>query len=114
MALSTLKPPVGIEWHQRQRFPQNMPDDEWLEIVGKKGWFVFSHDRKFHSESTEAAAIKQHGIGCFYLPRASGPLWDKLIVFVRTFEKLGKIAATEGRPYVYDVGANFRIRKLKL
>ena len=111
-ALAWVKPPVNIEWHQNQRFPQEMPDDEWLEIVGKRGWVVFSHDRKFHSEATETAAVKQHSVGCFYLPCASDSTWDKLSIFVRMFGRILEIAESQLPPYVYDVHLNGRIKKV--
>ena len=113
-ALNFVKPPVTIEWHQNQRFPQEMIDDEWLEIVGKKGWLVFSHDRKFHSEATETAAVKQHGIGCFYLPCANEPTWAKLSVFVRTFSRMMKLAESENRPFVFDVLKTGQIKRVVL
>ena len=111
-ALAWVKPPVKIEWHQNQRFPQEMPDDEWLEIVGKRGWVVFSHDRKFHSEATEIAAIQQHSVGCFYLPGASESTWRKLSIFVRAFGRIFEITKSQSPPYVYDVRLNGRIKKV--
>lgn len=111
-ALAWVKPPVCIEWHQKQRFPQEMPDDEWLEIVGSRGWVVFSHDRKFHSEATETAAVQQHSIGCFYLPCANEPTWDKLTIFVRVFGRILKIVENQSPPYVYDVNLKGQIKKV--
>lgn len=111
-ALAWVKPPVNIEWHQNQRFPQEMPDDEWLEIVGKRGWVVFSHDRKFHSEATETAAVQQHSVGCFYLPGASEVTWEKLMVFMHFYKKILQLAQTQPPPYVYDVKLNGQIKKV--
>lgn len=111
-ALGRVRPPVNIEWHQNQRFPQKMPDDEWLKIVGKRGWIVFSHDRKFHREATETAAVRQHSVGCFYLPGANHPTWDKLVIFVRVFGRLIEIVGSQSPPYVYDVNLNGQIKKI--
>ena len=111
-ALAWVRPPVNIEWHQKQRFPQEMPDDEWLEIVGRRNWIVFSHDRKFHSEATETAAIQQHTVGCFYLPCANDGTWNKLQVFVRTFSRILKIAKRDSPPYVYDIQSSGRIKRV--
>ena len=113
-ALVFVKPPVVIEWHQNQKFPQEMADDEWLEIVGRKGWHVFSHDRKFHSEATETAAVKQHGIGCFYLPCANESTWEKISAFVRTFSRIVDLAKSETRPFVFNVRKNGRISRVEL
>lgn len=111
-ALAWVRPPVGVEWHQNQRFPQEMADDEWLEIVGQRGWVVFSHDRKFHSEATETAAVQQHSVGCFYLPCANETTWEKLRIFIRTFSRILEIIEAESPPYVYDVQASGRIKRV--
>ena len=66
-----MKSPFTVEYHHspQNRFPQEMPDDEWLAIAGQRKWIVFSHDRKFHDESPSIEAIKQHRVACFYLRR---------------------------------------------
>jgi len=91
-----------------------MLDDEWLEIVGQKGWVVFSHDRKFHKETVETAAIKQHNVGCFYLPGANKPVWDKVSIFIRSFNRIRELSESTSRPFVYDLKLNGHIREVKL
>ena len=113
-ALAWVRPPVTIEWHQKQHFAQDMPDDEWLKIVGRLGWIVFSHDRKFHSLAMETAAVRQHRVGCFYLPYANDVTWKKLSVFVRSFDRILTIAESRPTPYVYDVYVNGRIKEVAL
>ncbi len=108
-ALHSLRAPVGIEWHNRQRFKDSMPDDEWLAIVGDRDWIVFSHDRKFHTEATETAAIIQHKVGCFYLPAASGSPWRKAKAFFRKFDRIKALAETSPKPFIYDVKENGQV-----
>ena len=113
-ALRHLRPPVDIEWHQNQRFRQDMPDDEWLAIVGKKDWIVFSHDRKFHTEAMESAAVKQHNVGCFYLPAANDPVWDKCSIFIRSFNRIRKLAVATEKPFIFDLKRNGHLKKIDL
>jgi hypothetical protein len=108
-ALFSLRAPVAIEWHNKQRFKDSMPDDEWLAIVGDRGWTVFSHDRKFHKETTETAAVLQHNVGCFYLPAANGSPWWKARAFFRSFERIVRLAEETPRPFIFDVRLNGRI-----
>jgi hypothetical protein len=68
-----------------------MPDDKWLEIVGRNGWVAFSHDRKFHDDTAECAAIKQYGVGCFYLWGANAETWDKMHCFMRSYDRIAKL-----------------------
>ena len=52
-ALLKMRSPFKVEYHHSpaNKFPEEMEDDEWLAKVGAKGWFVFSHDKKWHDES---------------------------------------------------------------
>ena len=112
-ALEKVTPPFIVEY-QNKWFKQNTADDEWLSFVGAKDWIVFSHDRKFHSETIEAAAVSQHGIGCFYLCGANSPSWAKLCHFVRAFPAIERIVREERKPYIYHVQPNNRLARVTL
>jgi hypothetical protein len=114
-ALAMIKPPFTVEYHHSRtnRFPKNMPDDEWLEICGKNGWFGFSHDRKFHEVTVEAMAIRQHSVGVFYLPGASQSTWDKLAYFVRAYPKILE-RTSRTRPFLYRVHTSLRLEQIAL
>lgn len=113
MALKRANPPFTVEFQNNSKFRHDMNDDEWLEIVGKKGWIVFSHDRKFHSETVEAAAVKQFGVGCFYLCGANATTWEKLEYFVRAYPRVRDIVNKESGPYIYDISERGRIKKIE-
>ena len=91
-----------------------MPDDKWLEIIGAKGWLVFSHDRKFHDDSAACLAIKQHNIGCFYLWGANVETWDKLRCFARNYDKIVAAAVSTPKPFIYYATGNYRLNRVKL
>lgn len=84
-------------------FRQDMPDDEWLSIVGPRGYIVFSCDRKFHETQAELAAIKQHSIGCFYLWGANAHRWDQLTSFVKGFDAIVQAIDSTPRAFLYRV-----------
>ena len=113
-ALHYIGAPVSIRWHDEQRFPQAMPDDEWLSIVGQQGWVVFSHDRKFHSEAAETAAVLQHKVGCFYLPCSNEPRWEKMRCFMRSVDRIITLASETPKPYIFNVEKGGRIRSVAI
>lgn len=65
-----LRCPFEVRSHDGEGFAANMPDDEWLNIVGKQGWTVCG-DAKWQDEKSALKAINQHKIRCFYLHGAS-------------------------------------------
>jgi hypothetical protein len=76
--------------------------------VAAEGWIIFSHDRKFHTLLPEAAAVKQYAAGCFYLPGASSPTWDKVRYFMKFYEGIKKRVSNTKKPFIYDIKYNGR------
>lgn len=109
-----MKPPVRVKWHQDEGFALNMPDDEWLAIVGPRKWVVLTQDRKFHVIDVEVAAIKQHNVRCFYLPCASDDRWVSLCHFVKRHEKMMQIAHTKGGPFIWELKNNGQFYEVSL
>ena len=109
-ALSKLRPPVDIRWHQGEGFAPNMPDDEWMESVGARGWVVLTHDIKFHLIDHEIEALKQHEIKCFYFPDAQVGMWQTLGLFMRTHGRIISISKETNAPFIYKVLRNGSIK----
>lgn len=89
-----------------------MPDDEWLNIVGSNGWFVCSHDAKWHTETAAMKAIEQHRIGCFYLWGASLPAFYKLKSFAHNYDKIEHACKNDRRPFIYRVTQSNRLNRV--
>lgn len=113
-ALVQLKPPFEVRWHNKERFRHDMPDDEWMERVGPKGWVVISQDWKFHIRDVEIAAVKQHKIRCFYLPGSGATKWTTYCQLIRSHLRLMQLAATEDAPFIFDVKKNGHLKRIDL
>lgn len=109
-------PPFSVEYHgsKGNKFKQNTPDDKWLSVVGPKGWLVFSHDRKFHNEQPAIEAIKQHKIGCFYLPGANSDTWTKLYMFMRAHHRIMELSESTEKPFVFHLTALNKIEQVRI
>jgi PIN domain-containing protein len=107
-----------IEYHHdpknKFRFKQDTPDDEWIAAVAQEGWIIFSHDRQFHARLPEIAAIKQHSGGCFYLPGANSPTWDKLYYFVRGYRGIEWRVRETPRPFIFNLSREGRFKRVKI
>lgn len=115
-ALAKADPPFAVEFHhnERNRFPPNITDDEWLTTIGSKSWFAFSHDRKWHNELPALAGIKEHSIGCFYIWGAEASTWSKVCFFVRHQQKIHEVALNTPRPFLYYVRKDGALEKIPL
>lgn len=85
-----------------------------MAALSGKGWTVLSHDRKFHSESTENLALRQHNLGCFYLPCAQNLKWDKAAAFFKTYRRMVEIVENQKPPFIYNISSSGRISPVSL
>ena len=112
--LRSMDPPMHIRWHQDQGFALQMPDDEWMNVVGPAQWVVVSQDRKWHTVEAEAAAIKQHGLRCFYFPCASESRWVSLEHFMRRHERMQHLSRTIAAPFIFHLKNNGQFYRVPL
>ena len=104
--------PFGVRSHYTERFHPKTPDDEWLEMVGSKGWIELSHDAKWQSELAPMKAIQQHKIGCFYLHGANSLGFFKMKSLAHNYDKIKRVCDNEKGPYIYRVTASNRLTKV--
>lgn len=112
------KAELGISCRNRkeQLFKPDTDDDEWLRYVGEKGWIAFSHDEKFHlpGYENEMAAIKQFGVGCFYLWGANAKCHDKALCFLRAYDQIVHAVNTTPKPFIYKIDKSGKLSKVAI
>jgi hypothetical protein len=64
---------LKIEVHD-DHFPPDAKDEDWLQIVGARGWIVLTSDRRIRYRVLELAALKASGVRAFTF--RSGNLTD--------------------------------------
>lgn len=111
-ALSKLRAPVEIRWHQGEGFKQDLEDDAWLTTVGQRNWIVVSQDRKFHVIDAELEAIKQHSVKCFYFPDASEGMWNTLCLFTRHHKQMISICRSHDAPFIFSLGRTGKPKRI--
>jgi hypothetical protein len=62
----------------------------------------------------EQSAIKQYKAGCFYLPGANDPTWDKTRYFMRWFDGIASRALTTPKPFIFDLTTTGRFTQISL
>jgi len=91
-----------MHFHQ-QLFAMGEPDDSWLPKVGQWGWTVVGHDSQHHLKENEISAIKQYGIGCFYLWGWHAKRWEKMQCFARAYDRIVEAEKTTPKPFIFRV-----------
>ena len=112
-ALLTLKLPTSVEYHQKH-FSTDEKDDYWMAIVGAWSWTLIGHDSSHHLEATALSAIKQHGMGCFYLWGSQAKRWEKMRCFLRAYEEILIRDRDTPRPFIFRVTETGRLRAIAI
>lgn len=111
-ALSKLRAPAEIRWHQKEGFAADLPDDVWLETVAKRNWVVLTQDYDLHIEENERLAILQHSARCFYLPGAQDGMWKTLCTFTRIHGKILELSMSTPAPFIFAFSASGRYKRV--
>jgi hypothetical protein len=109
-----LKPPVLIKWHQEQGFANDMPDDEWMAIVGPRKWICISQDRKWHVNQNELLAVRQHAMKCFYLPSHQTDRWTTMCCLASRHQKIQALARAHAGPFIFEMKSNRQFYPVRL
>ncbi len=51
-----------LDVYPRAEYPQSVPDEIWLEMVGRNGWAVLTADKRNRYEPLEKAKIIEHKV----------------------------------------------------
>lgn len=65
LRLTTLSEHYGIPRDE------TVPDEEWLELAGTRGWLVFMKDTRVRYNRAEREAVRSHEVRCFCLSSQS-------------------------------------------
>lgn len=101
-ALNVLRLPTRVEYLQNH-FPADTQDDEWMPVIGSRGWLLIGHDRMHHRRSPERSAIQEYGMGCFYLWGAQARRWEKMRCFLNAYERIMEAIDVTPKPFIYRI-----------
>ena len=51
----------AVERH-REHFAPDCPDEDWLGVVGARGWVALTHDARIRYKPNERTAVMRHGV----------------------------------------------------
>ena len=58
---------LHVEKHDDHFPDNNTPDDLWLPVVGRNGWFAISKDKRIRYRQNELNAMMRAGVGLFLI-----------------------------------------------
>ena len=85
--------------HLRNEFPQGTSDEVMLAKLGAKGWFLITRDDRIRKHPGELAALKQHGVGAFFLAGKGLSRCDLIRQLVRNWHRIKDYSQKRRPPF---------------
>ena len=103
----------GVEVHD-DYLPMDAPDEEWIDLVGRKGWIAITKDKHIRYRYAELDAIKAHHARVVVI-RAKNLTGRELAeLLVRHFLKIQNFAAQNTTPFVAGLDRSGKLSMYEL
>lgn len=92
-----------VEVHS-DHFPHDIPDAEWLPVVGEREWVVLTNDKRIRYRRIERDALLAAGIRAFVLTVGHLSIAAATATWERHLRKIERLAVSTPAPFIAHVG----------
>jgi uncharacterized protein with PIN domain len=89
---------VKVEIHD-DHFPQDAPDEHWIEEVGKRGWVVLTKDDRIRYRPAALEAYRRHKVRVFIFGSGEMKAQEMADAFVKALPKISRFASRKAAPF---------------
>ena len=89
--------------HLQDHLPANCRDEELLQFVGVKDYFLVTRDNAIRYNPDEHAAFKRYRVGAFFLGGKNLSKWEIIQQLVRNWPRIKDHADKTRRPFAVRV-----------
>lgn len=92
---------ISVESHA-DHFAGDAKDEDWIRVVGQRGWIVLTHDKRIRYKRNELEAVKASGIAMFVL---SGKVPHAILAqnFINTIDRVESFLSRHNRPFIAKI-----------
>lgn len=95
----------AVEIHD-DHLPIDAPDEQWIKLVGERGWIALTKDKNIRYRYAELESIKVHGARVVVIRAKNVTGADLAILLVRYYQKIQTFAARHSAPFVAGLDRN--------
>lgn len=100
-----------VEIHD-DHFPPDAPDYVWLTEVSRRGWLVFTKDKKIKHRVAELHAVVSSGAMVFTLSGGSVQGSEMAQIFVNAMPNIALYVSENPGPFIVRVGRTGKLSKI--
>ncbi|HLE25457.1 MAG TPA: hypothetical protein VI935_07380 [Thermodesulfobacteriota bacterium] len=95
-------------------FEPNTTDEEWLKSAGKKGWIVFTKDKKIRYRATVVEIIKKGKIRMFILSRGNLSGHEMARIIINALPVIKKSILKHHPPFIVSITRSANLLPIEL
>ena len=92
---------LEVEKHQ-DHFPPNATDQDWLRMVGERGWVAITHDKRIRYKPNELNAVRLHRVALLVVV-GKARFQDLATSFVATRGRIERFLERHTPPFIAKV-----------
>ena len=104
---------IKVEVHDGL-LPPDAPDEEWIALVGRKGWVAVTRDKNIRYRAAEINVIKKHAarVVVIRMKNATGPQMAELLVKER--HRIARFVAKTKAPFIAGISRGSTVRAYEI
>lgn len=103
---------IPFESH-RDHFSPNALDDDWLPVVGRRGWIVLTRDKAIRHRPNELAAVRAAALHVFALTSGNLSAAESAEIIVKAWPHILSAVAAFAPPRLWSIDRSGRVRPIK-
>ena len=102
---------LRVEIHD-DHFPPDARDQEWLEVVGARGWVVLTNDRRIRYRRIELTALLSSGVRAFAFTRGNLSGEGMGSIFLNALPRVRRFLRKKKGPFIATVTLGGDVRMI--
>lgn len=101
---------IAVEVHDKHLVP-DAPDDEWISLVGRKGWTAITKDKNICYRAAELGSIRKHKARIIVIRSRNATGTDIAELLVNGFRRIARFSSRTPAPFVAGLYASGQLRE---
>lgn len=93
---------IRVEVHD-DHLPLDAPDEEWIALVGRKGWIAITKDKNVRYRTAELVAIRKHSARVIVIRMKNATGSEIAEVLVKGWQRVTRHASKTPAPFVAGI-----------
>ena len=104
---------MTVEVHD-DHLPMDAPDEDWIALVGRKGWVAVTKDKNVRYRTAELAAIRKHSACVIVIRMRNATGSDIADVLLKGRRRIARFGSKTPAPYVAGIQKSGAVSAYKI